>query len=701
MPFLLKTEIYMKKLFAKITSLAVASVMSIFMLSGCQLITTNAERDMAQVIATVAVDDALKEDVYKRELVSAYNSSGYYYIQYQGMGEKETYEILLESLVKNKILVQQARLALTGASSINTVGYFQQASSVNFAERTSIENILTTNNYKGDAPTTVKKTDGLDKFLTEYEYYEVKHSVLSSVQQYINGYKDEEEDEHDHDPYETFQGVVRTTLTVPSEETYNEWELRYDPVASVVDVESEFYKAYQKTNKDAELGLDLSTYQTKYDLSLAVYKKYCETFTVDASERTAVNRLIKDLKKLGFITSAEAAKKAPSTGDEFLTLTYFKDLLESNFESQILAKYELALQNENEKKLADDDALFNAYKNIYDTQKIKYQNNYTAYEDALSKASDTSLVVYNPTATEGKYGYVINLLIGFSDEQTAIYDSLTGNGSLTATERAKARENLLKTLTAKDLRDSWVEKNYGKYDETTKTFSFDKKYVKTEGYDILTKYQGNILGAQSYVYHDDYNDEQTAYSYKSVKGNEIPFDSFYSSVSTIMGFSGYSGRIAGYTNEEVISDSDMAKFKDLVFAYSTDGGSLQDNYGYVYSPKTSKDTYVPEFADAAKNVVDAGVGAYEVVATRYGYHIILCTKVINPTATNIDITTFKAQANDSSNKDTIPYLFKEYQKDALVLDNVSKITETFFKNSLESAVKYYTEVYEDLIPSEE
>lgn len=691
----------MKKLFAKITSLAVASVMSIFMLSGCQLITTNAERDMAQVIATVAVDDALKEDVYKRELVSAYNSSGYYYVQYQGMGEKETYEILLESLVKNKILVQQARLALTGASSINTVGYFQQASSVNSAERTSIENILTTNNYKGDAPTTVKKTDGLDKFLTEYEYYEVKHAVLSSVQQYINGYNDEEEDEHDHDPYETFQGVVRTTLTVPSEETYNEWELRYDPVASVVDVESEFYKAYQKTNKDAELGLDLSTYQTKYDLALAVYKKYCDTFTVDASERTAVNRLIKDLKKLGFITSAEAAKKAPSTGDEFLTLTYFKDLLESNFESRILAKYELALQNENEKKLADDDALFNAYKNIYDTQKIKYQNNYTAYEDALSKASDTSLVVYNPTATEGKYGYVINLLIGFSDEQTAIYDSLTGNGSLTATERAKARENLLKTLTAKDLRDSWVEKNYGKYDETSKTFSFDKKYVKTEGYDILTKYQGNILGAQSYVYHDDYNDEQTAYSYKSVKGNEIPFDSFYSSVSTIMGFSGYSGRIAGYDSEEVISDSDMAKFKDLVFAYSTDGGSLQDNYGYVYSPKTSKDTYVPEFAAAAERAVNTGVGAYEVVPTRYGYHIILCTKVINPTATNINITTFKAQANDSSNKDTIPYLFKEYQKDALVLDNVSKITETFFKNSLETAVKYYTEVYEDLIPSEE
>ena len=689
----------MKKLFAKITSLAVVSVMSIFMLSGCQLITTNAERDMAQVIATVAVDDALREDVYKRELVSAYNSSGYYYVQYQGMSEKETYELLLESLVKNKILVQQARLALTGASSINTVGYFEQASKVEGA-KTSIENILTTPNYKGDAPTTVMKTDSLDKFLTEYEYYEVRYSVLTSVKQYINGYKDEEDDEHDHDPYETFQGTARTTLTVPSEETYNEWELRYDPQAKLVDKESQFYKAYEKTNIDAKLGLDLSTYETKYDLALAVYKKYCDTFTVDASERTAVNRLVKDLKKLGFITSKEAAKKAPSKGDEFLELTYFKDVLESSYEGQVLAKYELALQNENEKKLADDDALFQAYENIYNTQKIKFQNDYVAYEEALSNASDTSLVVYNPNATEGRYGYVINLLIGFSDEQTAIYDSLTSNGSITADERENARNNLLETLTAKDLRDSWVEKNYGKYDETTKTFSFDKKYVKTEGYDILTKYQGDILGAQSYTYHDDYNDEQTGYSYKSVKGKEIPFDDFYSQVSTIMGFSGDSGRIAGYDKEEVISDSDMAKFKDLVFAYSTDGGSLQDNYGYVYSPKTSKDTYVPEFADAAKDVVDIGVGAYKVVATRYGYHIILCTKVINCTEL-INEGDFKTQANDSSNKDTIPYLFKEYQKDALVLDNVSKITETFFKNSLESAVKYYTEIYEDLIPSEE
>lgn len=687
----------MKKLFAKITSLAVATVMSIFMLSGCQLITTNAERDMAQVIATVAVDDALKQDIYKRELVSSYNSMGYYYVQSQGMTEKETYEMLLDSIVKNKILVQQARLALTGATTINEEGYFSQAASVEEAKRTSIENILTTNNYKGNAPTTVVKTDGLDNFLTEYEYYEVKYSVLSTVQQYINGYKDEKDDEHDHDPYETFKGTARATLTIKSEEVYNEWDMKYDPVIKLVDKESDFYKTYAKGNKDAKLGLDLSTYETKYDLALAVYKAYCNKFGVDADERTAVNRLIRDLKKLGFITSSEASKKAPTTADEFLALTYFKEALQSRLEEQVLAKYELALQNENEKKLASDDALYQAYVNIYETQKVKFQNDYTVYETALQNASDTSLVVYNPTAVEGKYGYVINLLIGFSDEQTAIYDSLSSENKLTATQKDTARKNLLKTLTAKDLRDSWVEQNFGKYDEESKAFTFDKKYVKTEGYDILTKYQGDILGAKSYVYHDNFNEEQTGYSYKSVKGKEIPFEEFYSSVSSIMGFTGNSGRIQGYTNEEVIGDDDLAKFKDLVYAYSTDGGSLKDNYGYVYSPKTSKNTYVSEFATAAKNVVEEGVGAYELVATRYGYHIILCTKVINPTLNVIDSDTFKRQANDKTNNDTTPYLFKEYQKDSLVLDNVSKIMETFFKNSLESAVTYYTEVYKDLI----
>jgi parvulin-like peptidyl-prolyl isomerase len=155
-----------------------------------------------------------------------------------------------------------------------------------------------------------------------------------------------------------------------------------------------------------------------------------------------------------------------------------------------------------------------------------------------------------------------------------------------------------------------------------------------------------------------------------------------------MGFSGKTGKLA------TCGDDEIAMFKDAIFAFSTDNGSLQDNDGYVYSPKTSKTKYVEEFAEAAKNIVSQGVGAYTVVATEFGYHILLCSKVIDPTTTAIAQDKFIA---DLLVKDSIPYLFKEYQKARLVADNASKITSKFFKDNLDSSVEYFEKTYKDLM----
>ncbi len=677
----------MKKLFAKIISLAIVIVMSLFTLSGCQLITVNAERDMAQVIATVVVDDAFKDkkedtEILKYELVSAYNSEGYYYVQYQGMSEKETYELLLEGLVKNKILVQKAKIDLAGEN-----GYFKKASLIT-DNKTSTEEILSKKNYVNADFTSIKKTDSADLFLTEYEYLESKYAVLSYARQLIEGYKDVEDDAHNHDPYESFQGTARATITLPTDESYDEYEMQFDEKGKLIDKESNFYKSFAKINKDSNLELNLDTYQTKYELACAVYKEYDKKFINLSEDRVAINKLVKDLKSLGFISDAEASKKTPASSEDILSLTYFAKTFKSQCENAIISKYEKALINEQEGNLAKDEALYNAYKNVYETQKAKFQTNFTAYETALENATDESLVLYNPTASEGKYGYVLNLLIGFSDEQSAILASLDESTTLSATQKEKARQNLLETLTAKDLRDTWVESNYGSYSEDTGKFTFDSKYLKSG---VLNTFDGNIYGAKKYTYHDDYDDEKEAYSYKSVKANEISFDKFYSDiVCNIMGFEGKSGKLENY------SEDHLNKFKDIIYAYSTDPGSLSDNYGYVYSPKTSKDKYVLEFADCAESLVKSGVGSYAVVATEFGYHILLCTKVVEPTvdADFISFDTFKAQATQEG---TLPYLFKEYQKDALIADNVSKITDAIFNSYLKESVKYNKEYYKDLI----
>ena len=82
----------MKKLFAKILSLTLAVVMSMFLFNGCGLVTKNEERDMAQIIATVSLDPDLKTDIKKKELKAQFNSQGAYYVNYMGYTEQETYE---------------------------------------------------------------------------------------------------------------------------------------------------------------------------------------------------------------------------------------------------------------------------------------------------------------------------------------------------------------------------------------------------------------------------------------------------------------------------------------------------------------------------------------------------------------------------------------------------------------------------------
>ncbi len=684
----------MKKFFAKILSCALAAVLALFVLNGCALITTNVERDMAQVIATVAVDEALSEDVYKRELVSSFNSNGYYYVEYQGMTEKEAYEKLLDDIVRNRILKQQAKLAFTGATSINETGYFAQASGISSADRTSYENVLagTYNegkNYDGKAFTEVTKTDGIDQFMTEYEYYSIQYNVLASIKNLIDNYSEDEE-EHNHDGYEVYQGEIRATLTLPTQANGNEWEMANDDEIKKVDVNSDFYKTFEQINKEAELGLDLSVYQTNYDLALNVYKKYYDNYDLLIKDnRSEMNKIVRDLKKLGFITSEEASKKTPLNKKDILEFTYFKDALQIQYENQLISKYKLALQNEQEKALASDDALYAAYLNVFNSQKNKFDRDYTSYESALETASNSNLVLYNPEYTEGKYGYVLNLLIGFNEEQTAILTAVDENVKLTTEQRNSAREALLGTLTAKDQRSSWVESNYGSYDVETNKFTFGEEYCKTEA---LRTFDGDIYGAKEYTYHNDYDIEEKAFSYEFVGAKEMPFETFYSNiVKSIMGFSGKSGQIAG-------TDDDIAKFKDIIFAYSTDAGSLSDGDGYVYSPKTSAKKYVEEFAAAAKAIVNQGVGSYVVVATDYGYHILLCTKVIEPNTTAIEKTEFLAKVTE---EDSIPYLFKEYQKSRLVATNVEKVTNKFFKDNLKGSVSYNEKAYEDLIPSEE
>ncbi|MBE7081417.1 MAG: hypothetical protein E7372_02515 [Clostridiales bacterium] len=95
----------MRKFFVTITTILLVGVLCLSSLFGCKLITTNTERDMKQVVATVKIDDAPMKTIYKQDLVVAYNN----YINNTGdysTAPNELFKEVIDSLIQNAVLVQ-------------------------------------------------------------------------------------------------------------------------------------------------------------------------------------------------------------------------------------------------------------------------------------------------------------------------------------------------------------------------------------------------------------------------------------------------------------------------------------------------------------------------------------------------------------------------------------------------------------------
>lgn len=77
-------------------------------LIGCNLVTTNAEKDYNQVVATIQYD-GLTDQVLKGELQAIYNTYGAVYVQYYGMTAEEALNTLYESLTRQSLLLLKAK----------------------------------------------------------------------------------------------------------------------------------------------------------------------------------------------------------------------------------------------------------------------------------------------------------------------------------------------------------------------------------------------------------------------------------------------------------------------------------------------------------------------------------------------------------------------------------------------------------------
>lgn len=532
----------MKKRFLSVISTVVALVLSVAVMSGCNLITKNSDREMNTVVATVNVNT--EEHVYKKDMVMAYLSYGYYYVNYQGLSAAQTLELILDNLINNIILVQNA---------------MQEAEDNSLIEDSS------------------KAKYTVERYLSADSLIEAEYNAYKSMNDMLDGYEDDGEGDVKGDT------LTLTVRTVPT----------------------------GATNATEEL--------TKED-KIEYVKKGIDTDGTE-SRRDAMNNVVKSLQNNGLLGSEYDGKDLTKT-------EYYKNLYKSYCENELLEAYEKRIAAEARKiTFSELETEFTAKIN---TQKAWSNEEFvTALGDA--KASDPILY-----SAYGSYGYVYNLLLGVNDYQSSEISKIkTDDPDITDSEYDDARNEILEKITVKDQRASWILSGYD-FDFTTKKFTGDYTFakIKENENDVASKnslpFQGEVKELKAKT-----DDESGEYSVTSVK--TFGLEEFISFMDKYVYGEEKTGETATekWIKKKISVDSDVEeyseKINELLFAFSTDSGSLNTWKGYAVKPAvdgSDSEEYVQTFADGARQLLETGGKSYIIVATDYGYHVMFYSELI-------------------------------------------------------------------------
>lgn len=520
----------MRKKLLSIIAVIVSALFVFSAFSGCNLLTVDNERDMAQVVATVKIaDDAPTYEIKKKEMVMLYLNYGYSYVQ-QGYSSEETFNMILDNLINNKIMIQTAIQHFRG------------------------------DNGEWDAKL----------YLNDDEKVKAEYNTIKYMNEFIDSYEQKDGEKK----YESFSGDERTAPT---------------------DAE----KAEEKLSTD-----EMKAYNEKY----ATYG--ADVGTPGSTRYKAYNKLLKVLEDNGLL--GEDVKVLKDTD-------YFNDTLKSNQESLLVEKYENAIKAEARSKISFEN-LVRAYEDMYNAQVNKIVD-VAAFESALSSATAKNPVVYTPYTG---YIYVYNLLLGASDEQAKLIEKLDSDED----DYYEKLNAILSSTTVKDQRSSWIHSGYD-FDIKTNKFTGDYAFLSDS-----IPFQGEV----ELINDDDKTDKK--YDIKSVK--EFGLDEFiefmdgyvYGETQTDVKGNNADKYIKKVVNSNMANADYDKRINELLFAFSTDPGSLNTYKGYLVSPEPEiggTETYVKEFAKAGRLFLEKDLGdkSYVMVATQYGYHVLFFSQKLD------------------------------------------------------------------------
>ena len=709
--------------------------------AGCSLISSDNKKDMAQEIATVDITksknfgesglsdykDAISGEtsIYKKDLVSYFLNVGYSLVQ-NGKSYEETFNMLMDALVENAVLVQYSTMALLEIKAESNSGAL--------GEFTALKTLREKYEYL---------LDDEDKNLARYKLYSSVNKAIDNSEKTVI----EDEDE--------YKGTATRTTPVNLETEQDD---------------------YYPENEDGSLNYNIYTgFEGEGFNNLlsnsGAYEEDALEGTTRATRIKAYNAFLKNLKDNDLITEEDEKGNLKNIN----SLSYLEEEYVTQLESCIIDKYFDIYEEQQGEKLLNNNYIQNRYEELLADQKDSYKTG-SAFETAMGSMASNSFLLYSPETSEdnelegtindysnvdyGRFGFVYNILLPFNAKQTSELNGLKsilsqdGNDNYYYNERNK----LLEKIETEDQRSAWFngatdysfkaseagitdyyhsagsDSGYLFFEGNLTDSGEGNRYKKLQAYDGRYSYNGKVFENEDGSYTllgdkltvDGMLDEFTAYInyvlggdnvditktsnyygagddrynlnfYKDEEEEEIDYTKFLYAYGKV-NLGGFNSRDLFYADNTSSNQyKAMSAVNELQFAYTTDTSVLSQYAGYTVSAYETN--YVKEFEYAAKLAISNGAGAFTVCAGDYGWHLIYVTSVFDNNSTN-DGETYKSPNWDRVDEEgTFENLFFEWIKGNDIKDvnttRRSKIINDFKKEN-ESVVKYQKR-YQDLL----
>ena len=540
----------------KITGLFLCLLLSFaFILTGCDLFPRNMEQYLNKSVCTITYQDGKVINVTTEDFINAFNSYGAQLVQ-NGSTYNEAADQTVEVLISRKVILEYAKgiEAISSKLEQQKQEFYDDVYSSLVSNLDSFISAVRTE-WNIDAPTTAE-SDGEDTVIYTPYVQSAKVVKVVKVGDEVKEYELDQEIEDTNYEYRiklfNVEDVQSTNFT-NLEDVVSAFKNYSNPkdTTNNAKIKKEAYRRFITTLKKNEEGLNLSKNNDE------ILQRY-------------VNKLYKGAQEDFYVTSMEDYYKVDKN---YSTITV----------KQVLDKYKsLMLQS-----------------------KYKYETDNTAYDTAMLESfTDVDYVV------DDNYFFVSHILVKFTDEQQAEYDSIQNNAYLTPAIKKQKTNELIAQLNA--------------------TARGEDGKVAADRTIAASQLLANLNRDLSV------NDAKLA----NLTAQLQALEKLPETASNVE-------QIKNVTKEiNKINDQKAETFRNYMYTYGQDPGTQNAEYMYVIGKETSK--MVESFTNESRKLDEKGeFGAItELVPSEYGVHIIFYGGKVENLFTVNNVENFSLQEKD-------------------------------------------------------